>query len=137
MKILSILLLLFSIKSFSQRRNYFPISDRIPNCNLIDHGNFARDDKKTLKIKFRKNKMIEIWGDRKIIIESSLKMSDKCTFETEIKKIKTQLTSQDNLHYVGRKTKYEIVETGKKYIVLEYTCNEDRNTCTEILDKVK
>ena len=81
--------------------------------------------------------MIEIWGGREIIIESSIKMIDKCKFETEIKKIKTQVITQDNFLYIGKKTKYEIVETGKKYLVLEYSCNEDRNTCTEILDKVK
>ena len=137
MKVLLIVLVIFSIKSFSQRRNYFPDSDKIPNCNLVDNGNFVRDDKKTLKIKFRKNKMIEIWGDREIVVESSLKMKGKCKFETEITKIKTQLTSQDNFLYIGKTTKYIIVETGKKYIVLEYSCNEDRNTCTEILDKVK
>lgn len=137
MKILLIVMVIFSIKSFSQRRNYFPDSDKIPNCNLVDNGNFVRDDKKTLKIKFRKNKMIEIWGDREIVVESSLKMNGKCKFETEITKIKTQLTSQDNFLYIGKTTKYIIVETGKKYIVLEYSCNEDRNTCTEILEKVK
>ena len=136
MKILVIFSLVLCVKSYSQRRNAFPDSDKIPDCSVINHGRFTKDDKKTLTVKFRKNKMIEILGDRKIIIESSIKMIDKCKFETEIKKIKTQLTFADNFLYIGKKTKYEIVETGKKYIVLEYSCNEDRNTCTEILDKV-
>ncbi|MCD1116422.1 hypothetical protein [Chryseobacterium turcicum] len=136
MKCLIILLLVFSIKNYSQRKNYFPDSDKNPNCSLINNGSFNSDDKNTLKVKFHHNKMIEILGDKETItIESKLKMLDKCKFETEIISIKTKLELKDDLMYLGKKTEYKIVETGENYIILEYPCNDDRNTCTEILDK--
>lgn len=62
-------------------------------------------------------------------------MLNKCKFEAEIKSIETKFKMTDSLFYVGKKTEYEVVETGKNYIIYEYWCNEGRNICTEILDK--
>ncbi|MCX8533172.1 hypothetical protein [Chryseobacterium luquanense] len=135
MKILLLFSLLSSVIIYSQRRNYFPDSDKTPNCNLIKKGNFTRNEKgnNSFKVKVRKNRMTEIFGKNDIIVESKLKMPNKCKFETEIIKIKTKL--KDDFIYIGKKTKYEIVETGKNSIIYEYWCNEGRNICTEILQK--
>lgn len=135
MKILLFFSLLSSIIIYSQRRNDFVESDKIPDCSLINNGNFTRNEKNSLKVKFRKNKMIEIIGKKAVIVESSLRMLTKCKFETEIKNIKTKYKMTDDFIYIGKKTVYEIVETGKNYIIMDYSCNEDRNTCSEILEK--
>lgn len=129
--------ILCSIHLKSQRRNYFPDSDNTPNCNLIKKGSFFRDNKRdsSLKVKFHNNKMTEVYGNNTVIIESNLKMLSKCKFEGEIKSIKTKYIMTDSLLYVGKKTVYQIVETGKNSIIYEYSCNEDRNVCTEILEK--
>jgi len=134
-KIFIFFAILFSIIIYSQRRNDFTYSDKIPDCSLINNGNFTRYEKNSLKIKFRKNRMIEIIGKKIVTVGSSLKMLSKCKFETEIKSIKTKYQITDDFIYIGKKTVYEIVETGKNYIIIEYSCNEDRNTCSEILDK--
>ncbi|PJJ67887.1 hypothetical protein [Chryseobacterium geocarposphaerae] len=129
--------ILFSFHLQSQRRNFFPDSDTPPNCNIIKKGTFFRDDKtdSRFKVKFHNNKMIEVYGNNTVIIESNLKMLSKCKFEGEIKKIKTKFLMTDSLFYVGKTTTYEIVETGKNYIVYEYPCVADLNNCTEILEK--
>lgn len=129
------ILLSFHLKS--QRRNYFPDSDKTPNCSIIKKGSFARHNKtdSRFKVKFNNNKMIEVYGNNTVIIESNLKMLSKCKFEAEIKNIKSKFQMTDSLFYVGNKTVYEVVETGKNSIIYEYWCNEGRNICTEILEK--
>lgn len=134
-KILTFSAILFINILQAQRRNDLANSDKLLNCGLIENGNFTRFEKNSLKIKFRKNTMTEIIGNKTITVKSSLKMLNKCTFETEIKNIKTKHQLTDDFLYIGKKTVYEIVETGKNYIVMEYSCNNDRNTCSEILDK--
>lgn len=136
-KVLAIFSVLFSFHLKSQRRNFFPDSDKTPNCNVIKKGIFFRGDKtdSRFKVKFHNNKMIEVYGNNTVIIESDLKMLSKCNFEREIKKIKTKYLMKDSLLYVGKKTTYEIVETGKNYIIYEYPCVGDLNNCTEILEK--
>lgn len=134
-KIFTFFAIVFSVIIYSQRRNDFSYSDKTPDCISIKNGNFTRDEKNSLKMKFRKNRMIEIIGKKIVIVESSLKMLSKCKFETEIKSIKTKYKITDDFIYIGKKTVYEIVETGKNYLIMEYSCNEDRNTCSEILEK--
>lgn len=140
-KIFTFFAIFLSIIIYSQRRNYFPDSNKIPNCKLIEKGNFTRNEKgnNSFRVKFHKNKMTEVFGKNDIIIESKLKMLNKCKFETEIISIKTKLKMKmkmkDDFIYIGKKTKYEIVETGKNSIIYEYWCNEGRNICTEILEK--
>lgn len=137
MKILLFLLLLSSVIIYSQRRNYFVDSDKTPNCNLIKKGNFTRneDNDGSLKVKFRKNRMTEIHGNKSIIVQSRLKMISPCKFEAEIKSIQPKPQIKDDFIYVGNKIVYEIVETGKNLIIYQYWCNEGRNICTEILEK--
>lgn len=137
LKVLIALSLPFSFHLKSQRRNFFPDSDKTPNCNIIKKGSFFRGNKtdSSFKVKFHNNKMIEVYGNNTVIIESNLKMLNKCKFEGEIKNIKTKYLMTDSLLYVGKKTTYEILETGKNYIVYEYPCVEDLNHCTEILEK--
>lgn len=79
--------------------------------------------------------MIEVYGNNSIIIESKLKILSKCKFEAEIKNLKSKFQMTDSLFYVGKKTVYEVVETGKSFIIYEYWCNEGRNICTEMLEK--
>lgn len=121
----------------SQRRNDFPDSDKIPNCDLIKKGTFSRYEKGNsgFKVKFNNNKMTEIYGRKTVTIESDIKMLSKCKFEAEIKNIKTKYKMPDSLFYVGKKTEYEVVETGKNYIIYDYQCNKGRNICSEILEK--
>lgn len=137
MKILLFFSLLSSVIIYSQRRNYFVDSDKTPNCNLIKKGSFIRneDGEGSLKVKFRKNRMTEIYGNKSIIIKSRVKMISPCKFEAEIKSIQPKPEIKDDLIYVGNKTVYEIVETGKNLIIYQYWCNEGRNICTEILEK--
>lgn len=136
-KIFIFFAIFLSIIIYSQRRNYFPDSDKIPNCKLIEKGNLTRneDGYSSLKIKFRKNKMTEIHGNKSIIIKSRLKMISPCKFEAEIKSIQPKPEIKDDLIYVGNKIVYEIVETGENLIIYQYWCNEGRNICTEILQK--
>jgi hypothetical protein len=134
--ILFITIVIYSILQ-SQRRNDFADSDKIPNCDIIKKGVFSSNEEngKFLKVKFRNNKMIEIYGKNTVIIKSNIKMLSKCKLEAEIKNIKTKYKMTDSLFHVGKKTEYEIVETGKNSIIYEYWCNEGRNTCSEILGK--
>lgn len=136
-KILFFISLLLSFHLKSQRRNNFPDSDKTPNCSLIKKGTFSRYEKGNsgFKVKFNNNKMTEIYGRKTVTIESDIKMLSKCKFEAEIKNIKTKYKMTDSLFYVGKKTEYELVETGKNYIIYDYWCNEGRNICSEILEK--
>lgn len=136
-KILFFISLLFSFHLKSQRRNDFPDSDKIPNCDLIKKGTFSRYKKgnSRFKVKFNNNKMTEIYGKNIVTIESDIKILSKCKFEAEIKNIKTKYKMTDSLFYIGKKTEYELIETGKNYIIYEYWCNEGRNFCSEILEK--
>ena len=129
--------LLFSFALQSQRRNDFPDSDKIPNCGLIKKGTFSRYEKGNsgFKVKFNNNKMTEIYGRKTVTVESDIKILSKCKFEAEIKNIKTKYKMPDSLFYVGKKTEYEVVETGKNYIIYDYQCNEGKNICSEILEK--
>jgi hypothetical protein len=132
-----ILSMLFCIIIKSQRKNNFLDSDKTPNCDLIKKGTFSRHNKSNsrLKVIFNDNKMTEIYGKNAVTIESDIKMLSKCKFEAEIKNIKTKYKMTDSLFYVGKKTEYKIVETGKNSIIYEYWCNQGRNICTEILEK--
>ncbi|MFL9834237.1 hypothetical protein [Chryseobacterium terrae] len=137
MKIVLFFLLLFSIIIHSQRRNYFPDSDKTPNCHLIKKGTFTNneDGNNLLRIKFRNNRMTQVYGNKSIVIKSHLKMISPCKFEAEIKSIQPKPELKDNLIYVGNKIVYEIIKTGKNLIIYQYWCNEGRNICTEILEK--
>jgi hypothetical protein len=136
-KVLITFTILFSFHLKSQRRNYFPNSDKTPNCNLIKKVFFSNNEKgnNSLKVRFHNKKMIEVYGNNSIIIESKLKILSKCKFEAEIKNLKSKFQMTDSLFYVGKKTVYEVVETGKSFIIYEYWCNEGRNICTEMLEK--
>ena len=128
--------LLFSFALQSQRRNDFPYSDKIPNCDMIKNGTFSRySQDNRFKVKFSDKKMTEIYGKNTVTIESNIKMLSKCKFKAEIKNIKTKYKMPDSLFYVGKKTEYEVVETGKNYIIYDYRCNEGKNICSEILEK--
>lgn len=105
MKLLLLFSFLSSVIIYSQRRNYFPDSDKTPNCNLIKHGNFTNneDGYGSLTVKFRKNKMTEIHGNKSIIIKSRLQMISPCKFEAEIKSIQPKPEIKDDLTYIGNK----------------------------------
>ncbi len=141
----NILIFIFILPFFfsAQRRNIFDTSNKRPFCSIIKLGtfyefNYPNDSiaTKTLSrtISFRKNIMKESWFHGRLIFKSNIKYLSNCKFSSEIIKIKTKLDLQ-NFHEIGNKTIYEIVETGKNYVILEYACNEGRNTCTLILDK--
>lgn len=143
-KVIIFILFIFFDLCKSQR---FILSDQKPNCKAIKNTDFLKSqsdsisEKQKYIFRFRNNKMIEEFQSKDFkskkyfIIESKLKSLDNCTFEAEIRKIKTNLIFGDNFFYIGKKTIYKIVETSDKYIILEYSCNEYRNTCTEILYK--
>jgi hypothetical protein len=102
---------------------------------MIKNGTFSRYEKIIgFKVKFSDNKMTKSMKNT-VTIESNIKMLSKCKFKTEIKNIKTKYKMPDSLFYVGKKTEYEVVETGKNYIIYDYRCNEGKNICSEILEK--
>ncbi|KUJ52959.1 hypothetical protein AR685_00815 [Chryseobacterium sp. JAH] len=93
------------------------------------------DSDETYKVRFTTHTMNEVWGDNLIMITSKMKILNDCKFETEITKIESKLLFEDNLHFVGKKTVYEITRNDKNEFTYTYWCNEGRNICTEILER--
>lgn len=130
-KSLLLILLLFSIKTYSQNKNDH-------NCKIpknVTLSTSKSDSGETYKVRFTRHTMKEVWGDNLIIITSKMKILNDCKFETEITKIESKLSLQDSTDLVGKKTAHEIIRSDKKEFIYTYWCNEGRNTCTEILER--
>jgi|SRR5690606_29534779 len=136
-----LILLILPILIPAQKKDLFNNSDVTPDCSVIRNGLFTHDNLKSdstalsYQIEFSNDKITERYGDHQIIVMSSVRYIHKCKFEKEIKTIKTKLLLDDLRYKIGEKTLYQLIETGPEYIVLEYWCNEGRNTCTEILKR--